>query len=111
MLALFADSTNIDRPRRAPARRPTSSDAFDEVFATTEGKLVVASFASSVYRMQLIVDLAAQFDRQVAFVGRGMRRELARSRSASATCACRPASPMKDSDVGSLPAGRRASAW
>ena len=36
------------------------------------GKLVVAAFASSIYRMQILVDLAAQFDRKVAFVGRGM---------------------------------------
>ena len=41
--------------------------------------------------MQILVDLAAQFDRKVAFVGRGMMRELARSRSGSATCASRPA--------------------
>ena len=36
------------------------------------GKIVVATFASSIYRMQIVVDLAAQFDRQVAFVGRGV---------------------------------------
>src|SRR5262249_37002795 len=36
------------------------------------GRLVVAAFSSSIYRMQLLVDLAAQFDRKVAFVGRGM---------------------------------------
>ena len=36
------------------------------------GKIVVAAFASSIYRMQILVDLAAQFGRKVAFVGRGM---------------------------------------
>ena len=36
------------------------------------GRIIVAAFASSIYRMQILVDLAAQFDRKVAFVGRGM---------------------------------------
>ena len=75
VLALFADSTNVDR-RGVTGSETDVVDAFDEIFATTAGKVVVASFASSVYRMQLIVDLAAKFDRQVAFVGRGMQREL-----------------------------------
>jgi ribonuclease J len=72
VLALFADSTNVDRPGVTGSETDVR-DAFDEIFATTEGKVVVASFASSVYRMQLIVDLAAKFDRHLAFVGRGMQ--------------------------------------
>jgi ribonuclease J len=72
VLALFADSTNVDR-RGVTGSETDVRDAFDEVFATAEGRIVVASFASSVYRMQLIVDLAAKFDRVVAFVGRGMQ--------------------------------------
>ena len=47
-------------------------DAFEEIFTSAHGKIVVAMFASSIYRMQILVDLAAQFDRQVAFVGRGV---------------------------------------
>ena len=101
VLALFADSTNIDRPGVTGSESDVK-DAFDEVFATTTGKLVVASFASSVYRMQLIVDLAAQFDRQVAFVGRGM---VENSEIAQRLGYLRiPAGiAVKDSDVGSLP--------
>jgi ribonuclease J len=101
VLALFADSTNIDRPGVTGSESDVK-DAFDEVFATTTGKLVVASFASSVYRMQLIVDLAAQFDRQVAFVGRGMvenseiAQRLGYLRIPTGVA-------VKDSDVGSLP--------
>jgi ribonuclease J len=73
VLALFADSTNIDR------RGFTGSDievieAFEEIFTSTGGKLVVATFSSSIYRMQVLVDLAAQFDRKVAFIGRSMAR-------------------------------------
>jgi ribonuclease J len=73
VLALLADSTNIDR------RGFTGSDievieAFEEIFTSTAGKLVVAMFSSSVYRMQIVVDLAAQFDRKVAFIGRSMAK-------------------------------------
>jgi ribonuclease J len=73
VLALFADSTNIDR------RGFTGSDievieGFEEIFTSTGGKLVVAMFSSSVYRMQIVVDLAAQFDRKVAFIGRSMAK-------------------------------------
>jgi ribonuclease J len=49
-------------------------DGFDEVFSSAEGKIVVAAFSTSVYRLQLLVNLAEQFDRKVAFVGRGMQQ-------------------------------------
>ena len=42
------------------------------MFTSAHGKLVVALFSSSIYRMQVLVDLAAQFDRKVAFVGRSI---------------------------------------
>jgi ribonuclease J len=71
VLALFADSTNIDRRGFTGSEREVT-EAFEEIFTSTGGKLVVSAFASSIYRMQLLVDLAAQFDRKVAFVGRGM---------------------------------------
>jgi ribonuclease J len=73
VLALFADSTNIDR-RGFTGPEIEVIDAFEELFTSTEGKLVVATFSSSIYRMQVLVDLAAQFDRKVAFVGRSMER-------------------------------------
>ena len=79
-----------------------------DLHAARSGKLIVAAFASSIYRMQILVDLAAQFDRKVAFVGRGMMRELARSRSGSATCAFPPGVQIRDSDVGSYPRAGRA---
>jgi ribonuclease J len=71
VLALLADSTNIDR-KGFSGSEVEVTDAFDEIFTTAPGKIVVAMFASSLYRMQLLVDLAAQFDRRVAFVGRGV---------------------------------------
>ena len=71
VLALFADSTNIDR-KGFTGSEVEVTDAFEEVFTSAEGKIVVALFSSSLYRMQILVDLAAQFDRRVAFVGRGV---------------------------------------
>jgi ribonuclease J len=70
VLALLADSTNVDRKGFSGSELDVT-DAFEEIFTAAEGKIVVAMFASSLYRMQILVDLAAQFDRRVAFVGRG----------------------------------------
>src|SRR5947207_8436976 len=71
VLALFADSTNIDR-RGFTGSEIEVIEAFEEIFTSATGKIVVAAFSSSMYRMQILVDLAAQFDRKVAFAGRGM---------------------------------------
>ncbi|MDO8794523.1 MAG: ribonuclease J [Vicinamibacterales bacterium] len=73
VLALFADSTNIDR-KGFTGSEVEVIEAFEEIFTSTHGKLVVASFSSSIYRMQVLVDLAVQFERKVAFVGRSMVR-------------------------------------
>jgi ribonuclease J len=71
VLALFADSTNVDRNGFTGPELDVIP-GFEEIFTSTEGKLVVATFSSSIYRMQVLVDLAAQFDRKVAFVGRSI---------------------------------------
>ena len=68
---LLADSTNIER-RGFSGSELEVVDAFEEIFTSAKGKIVVAMFASSIYRMQILADLAAQFDRQLAFVGRGV---------------------------------------
>src|SRR5216117_910320 len=73
VLALFADSTNIDR-RGFTGSELEVVDAFEEIFTSAKGRLLVAAFSSSLFRMQILVDLATQFDRKVAFVGRGMER-------------------------------------
>ena len=71
VLALLSDSTNIDR-KGFTGSEVEVTDAFEEVFTGADGKIVVAMFSSSLYRMQILIDLAAQFDRRVAFVGRGV---------------------------------------
>jgi ribonuclease J len=71
VLALLSDSTNVDRKGFTGSELEVV-DGFEEIFTSATGKIVVAMFASSIFRMQILVDLAAQFDRQVAFVGRGV---------------------------------------
>src|SRR5687767_2720866 len=71
VLALFADSTNVDR-KGFTGPETDVIEAFEELFTSTHGKLVVAAFSSSIYRMQVLVDLATQFERKVAFVGRSI---------------------------------------
>ncbi len=71
VLALLADSTNIERPGFTGSEYGIVA-AFEELFASTKGKLVVTAFASSIYRMQLLANLAVEFGRKLAFVGRGM---------------------------------------
>jgi ribonuclease J len=72
VLLLLADSTNIER-KGVSGSELDVVDAFEEIFTSAKGKIVVAAFASSIYRMQILADLAAQFDRQLAFVGRGVQ--------------------------------------
>jgi len=102
VLALFADSTNIDR-RGFTGSELDVVEAFEEIFTSVSGKLIVAAFASSIYRMQILVNLAAQFDRKVAFVGRGMLRN---SEIAQRLGYLRIPSGLqiRDSEVGSYPA-------
>jgi ribonuclease J len=102
VLALFGDSTNIDR-RGVTGSEIDVIDAFEEIFTSAQGKIVVALFSSSIYRMQIIADLAAQFGRKVAFVGHGaiqnseIAERLGRLR-------LRPGVQIRDSEVKNHPA-------
>ncbi len=71
VLVLLGDSTNVERKGFSGSERDVT-DGFEEVFTSARGRIVVAMFSSSLYRMQILVDLADQFDRKVAFVGRGV---------------------------------------
>jgi len=73
VLALCSDSTNADRRGFTGSERDVI-DGFEEIFSSATGKILVASFSSSIYRLQLVADMAEQFDRKLAFVGRGMQQ-------------------------------------
>ena len=71
VLVMLGDSTNIERKGFSGSERDVM-DGFEEIYTSARGRIVVALFSSSLYRMQILVDLADQFDRKVAFVGRGV---------------------------------------
>lgn len=71
LLALLADSTNVERPGFTMTERNVG-EAFKGLFRDAEGRIIIASFASNVSRIQMIVDAAMLFGRKVAIVGRSM---------------------------------------
>ena len=71
VLVLFADSTNVEKPGYTGSERDVIH-AFEEIFGGTRGRLVVTTFASSLHRIQVLVDLAVRFGRKIALVGRGV---------------------------------------
>lgn len=71
VLALLADSTNADRPGWTPSER-VIDPAFDQVFSVAKGRIIVASFASLISRMQQVANAAQRHGRKLAFVGMSM---------------------------------------
>jgi ribonuclease J len=71
VLALFQDSTNVERKGYTPSERAVRRK-FDEVFARTERRLFISCFSSSIHRIKLAVELAFEHGRKVAFIGRSM---------------------------------------
>jgi ribonuclease J len=71
VLALFQDSTNVERKGYTPSERAVRRK-FDEVFAHTKRRLFISCFSSSIHRINLAVELAYQHGRKVAFIGRSM---------------------------------------
>jgi ribonuclease J len=71
VLCLLADSTNVDRPGTTPSEREVGR-ALAERFRRAPGRIILATFASHVHRIQQVLDLATTFSRRVALVGRSM---------------------------------------
>jgi ribonuclease J len=71
----LVDSTNADVPGFTPSEREIMP-TLDRVFRATRRRVIVASFASHVHRVQQIIDTAISHDRKVAFVGRSMVRNM-----------------------------------
>ena len=68
---LLADSTNSERPGWTQSER-VIGPAFDEVFRTAPGRIIIATFASLIARMQQVADAAVRHGRKMAFVGMSM---------------------------------------
>jgi len=71
VLALLADSTNADKPGWTPSEM-VINDSLDKVFRSAPGRIIVASFASLVSRMQQVIDTADRYGRKIVFVGYSM---------------------------------------
>ena len=71
VLALLADSTNVERPGYTRSERSVGS-SFDALFRGCEERIIVTTFASNVDRIQQIIDVAARYGRKVAVTGRSM---------------------------------------
>jgi ribonuclease J len=75
VLALLSDSTNATVPGRTPSERAVIP-AFEEIFSEASGRIIVAAFASSIHRLQIVLDVAQQFNRKVCVLGRSMLKNV-----------------------------------
>jgi ribonuclease J len=75
VLALLADSTNAERPGRTLSERAVIP-AFEDIFDRATGRIVVSCFTTSVHRIQIVLDLARDYGRKVALLGRSMLRNV-----------------------------------
>jgi ribonuclease J len=72
---LLGDSTNAERPGVTGSERLVG-EAFRQIIPQRKGRILVASFASNVHRMQQAADVAVEVGRKVCVVGRSMRKNL-----------------------------------
>jgi ribonuclease J len=75
VLALLADSTNAERPGRTLSERAVIP-ALEKIFEETNGRIIASCFTTSVHRVQIMLDLAQEFGRNVCLLGRSMLRNV-----------------------------------
>lgn len=71
VIVMLADSTNVERPGYTMSER-TVGVAFEKIFAQVNGRLIVATFASHIHRIQQIITASIKYGRKVAVSGRSM---------------------------------------
>src|SRR6266567_6690608 len=71
VLLLLSDSTNVDRPGYTESERAVLP-RFEDLFYRSERRLIITCFSSSIHRLQQILDVASEYGRKVAFIGRSM---------------------------------------
>lgn len=70
-LALFSDSTNAEKEGYTLSEKVVG-DRIENVFASAEGRIIVATFASNIHRIQQVIDSAVKYKRRIAIAGRSM---------------------------------------
>jgi len=71
VLLMMGDSTRVEAPGYTPSER-VINDSLDKIFANAPGRILIATFASLISRVQQVVDTATRYERFVALVGRSM---------------------------------------
>ena len=71
VLLLMCDSTNIER-KGYTMSESTVGDSFEDIFVNAQGRILVASFASNIHRIQQVINAAVKYNRKVAVCGRSM---------------------------------------
>ena len=71
VLALLADSTNVERPGYTMSEKVVGA-TLENIFGTAKGRIIVATFASNIHRIQQIINAALKYDRKVCVSGRSM---------------------------------------
>ena len=71
VLLMMGDSTRVESAGFTPSES-VINDSFDKLFANAPGRILIATFASLLSRVQLVIDTAVRYERQVALVGRSM---------------------------------------
>ena len=75
VLALLSDSTNVEKPGYSVSEMKVG-ETFDRLFKNCDQRIIVTTFASNVYRLQQIIDVAAKYKRKVGITGRSMENIL-----------------------------------
>jgi len=71
VLVLLCDTTNVEKQGFTPSETVVA-ETFDKIFATAPGRIIVAVFASNIYRVQMVYNTASKYGRRVALIGRSM---------------------------------------
>ena len=71
VLALFSDSTNVERPGLTPSERAVRQ-RLSQIMGDAQGRVLISCFATSMHRLQIVSDLAHEHGRKLCFVGRSM---------------------------------------
>ena len=71
VLALLSDSTNVERPGYSASEKSVGEN-FDNIFRTAKERIIIATFASNVHRIQQVINAACHYGRKVAIAGRSM---------------------------------------
>jgi ribonuclease J len=73
---LISDCVHVETPGSTPSERVVG-ETYDQLFAATDGRIVIATFASLIARIQQIIDVAAKHNRRVATLGRSLEKNVA----------------------------------